>query len=132
MLVLNKQKNKYNMMKKTERGSKGEDTKDKFIKDFGVFYTKLFSETANAIDMLADLQKKYPKDFLSIQEIQKNPLVLAELSKKMGPDAQARLINILIQASSFNKRLTNLMESSEKEKRSLAKDLRAFGEKIGM
>jgi len=104
-------------------------TKD-FVVSFAEFYKKSFESSAELAEMLADIQKKYLDEYNKIREFSSDPTAVMDLVKKLEPKKQAILLNILLQAGDFGKRMSTLFDSSPEEKLKLAKDLRKFAKEL--
>ena len=107
-----------------------DDQKSKFIDLFALFYEKFFASSAEAIEILADLQRKHKEDYDSIKEFNRDPNAIEKLMDELTPEKQAILLKILLKAGKFSKDMVNLFESNEEDKRKLAEGLRKFSREL--
>lgn len=102
----------------------------KFVEDFSKFYERFFSNIADSVEDLANVQKKYPNEYKKIQEFSRDPTALESLLKELPPEKQATILRLLLRAGDFGRRFATLIESSEKEKRKLSKELKEFAQEL--
>ena len=107
-----------------------EDNMSDFVTAFKKFYQDFFLCIADNVVYLADVQKKYSKQYKKIIEFGENPEILEELISQLPPEKQAILIRVLLKAGDFGKKFANLMEMSPEEKDDFAGDLKKFSKDI--
>ena len=107
-----------------------ENKDKKFVEEFGKFYELFFECISDSVYHLADVQKKYSKQYDKLQEFNQNPKALEELMEKLTAEEKSRLFTILFTAGDFGMRFMNLMSSSVEEKKQFAKDLKDFVKKL--
>lgn len=101
-----------------------------FLLSFAQFYEKFFENSAEAVEMLAEIQTDYPNEYNVIREFSSDPTAIKDLINKLDPEKRGILLNILLQAGNFGIRMANLFESGAKEKIKLAAELRGFAREL--
>lgn len=104
--------------------------KSNFIDKFAKFYGEYFTNTSKTVVLLADIQKEFGEEYNAIKEFGNDSKSINELIEKLPPEKQNLLLKMLLKAGKFGKDMVNLFESSEEEKRELAKELKDFGDLI--
>jgi hypothetical protein len=104
--------------------------KKDFLLSFAQFYKKFFDNSAEAVEMLADIQKNYRDEYNKIREFSSNPDAITELINKLSSEKKGILLNLLFRAGEFGNKMSNLFESEVKEKLQLAKELREFAAEL--
>ncbi|MBU1203648.1 MAG: hypothetical protein KKG60_01110 [Nanoarchaeota archaeon] len=107
-----------------------ESNKIKFIDMLAKFYGEYFSNTAKAVELLAEIQKEFKEDYDRIRNFNEDPDAINDIIDKIPEDKQALLLKLLLRAGKFGRSMVNLFDSKEEEKRRLAKELKEFGENI--
>jgi len=82
------------------------------------------------MEMLAHIQMDFPKEYNEIKEFGSDPSAILELVNKLEPAKQAILLNVLLQAGNFGKRMSNIFDSNPEEQLKLAEDLRNFAKQL--
>jgi len=106
------------------------DEKTKFVSLYSQFYEKFFSGTADAVELLADLQRDYSEEYNLIKNFNKDVDAMEEFIDNLPEDKQAILLKIFLKANKFGKDMVNLFDSTEQEKRDLATNLKKFASEL--
>ena len=101
-----------------------------FADMFSEFYFSFFSSSSSSVNLLADIQKRFPEEYNSIKEFTRDPKAMEKLIDKLPPEKQGILLKILFKAGKFGSEMANLFESSEEQKRNLSKELNIFAEEL--
>lgn len=103
---------------------------ENFVDLLVIFYKKFFIGTAEAIDVLADIEKDYPEEYKMIKDFGDNPNSIEELIEGLSSEKQSILLKLLLKSGKFAKDFINLLNFSEQQKRNLSKDLKDFSSEI--
>jgi hypothetical protein len=102
--------------------------REKFLEVFSKFYEQFFSGLATSIETLAELQKTFPDAYDGIRSFSSDPSAIDKVLDKLDYNQRGILLNVLLKAGDFSRRTSMLFDSTESEKRKLAKDLKDFVE----
>ncbi len=97
-----------------------------FVDDFEAFYESYFSGTAKAIRKLADIQKKYPAEYILTTSIPNDPDAIMKLTQKFPPQKQLIIMNLLYNAGAISKKMQLLFSLKPKEQLELADELESI------
>lgn len=95
------------------------------------FYKESTGSFADSVDLLAEIEEKFPKRYAEFRDFQKDPSKFVNLTEKMKEEnvkALFILLKILIRSSTLTQKVQNVLYLDIKEKRKLAKELRSFAE----
>jgi predicted flavoprotein YhiN len=99
-------------------------------KEFGLelikFYKSYLTGSADAIESLAIIEKKYPKEYKLVKQTKDDPSAIMQLTNELSDEAKETFLYIMIRASSLGSKLNNVFDLSQQDKEKLAKDIREF------
>ncbi len=103
-------------------------------KEFGIelikFYKEFLLGSSKAVELLASIEHKYPKNYKIIRELKDDPKAIVALSSNMSNEVKTVLFSIFVEASTLATRMNKLFDLSEAEKKTLAKDINTFADRI--
>lgn len=101
-----------------------------FVDELIKFYATYVASSADAVDILAGIQEKFPEEYKMINDLKDDPTLIEEITSKMSDEVKNAVLLGLLKASSLGRRLNTLFELTAYEKKKLAKELREFAEDI--
>lgn len=103
---------------------------ERFVDLLATFYKKFFIGTAEAVDVLADIEKDYPEEYQMIKSFGDNPNSIEDLMEGLSSTKQSVLLKLLLKSGKFAKDFINLLNFNEQQKRNLSKELKDFASEM--
>lgn len=103
---------------------------ENFVNRYSEFFRHFINGTADAVEMLSEVQEAFPDDYNTIKNFGRDPQNLNELIEKLSPEHQNVLFKLLIKSGSFSRKMVSLFDLSVGEQKTFAEELRAFSEDI--
>lgn len=103
-------------------------------KEFGIelirFYKEFLLGTSKSVEILAEIERKHPKEYQIIRELKDDPKAIILLTDKLPDDVRKTLLSIMVESSVLAQRMNMLFELSQSDKEKLSKDIKTFSEKV--
>lgn|SRR3989338_4454803 len=106
------------------------DEKKEFVHSLTEFYELFLSAVSDAVLGMANIQKKFKKEYNSLKDLQKDPSKLEESLGKLTDEQRGFLLRLFTKVASFESRLAGLFYLSVKEQEKLAEEIKLFSEEI--
>ncbi|MCD6229973.1 MAG: hypothetical protein J7K00_04160 [Candidatus Diapherotrites archaeon] len=105
-------------------------TKEEFGIEMIKFYKEFLIGSSKSVELLANIEKKFPKEYEVIKELKDDPKVLVSLSSEVPDNVKTVLFSVLVEASLLGSRMNKLFDLTNEEKETLATDIDKFAKKI--
>ena len=102
----------------------------KFLAKYSEFYRKFFTDTADSINQLGEIQEDFKDEYEKVREFYYDSKAIDELIEKLSPEEQGILLKILLKAGNVGKKISNLFEMTPKEKRTFSEELKKFSKEL--
>jgi hypothetical protein len=106
-------------------GKENQKTLD-FLKGLLDYYKNFVGDSSKSVRKLAQLQKKYPKNYDDFKESQADPTAMLEMTEKLTGEEKAILFELIFRMSDLTRRAINVINLDVKQQEKLADDLEEF------
>jgi hypothetical protein len=106
------------------------DNKRKFAINLIEFYKDSLCNSASSINKLAQLQKKFPKEYEVFKQASLDPTILPTILEKLDDESRGILVDIYFKQDVLSKKAHLLFQMGVKEKEEYAKQLADFGKLV--
>lgn len=101
-----------------------------FSRDLLRFYNKFIDNLVGVVDTLSKIQEAHPEKYKIIKELQINPQKIPEFLSMLDEEDAKTLLYRIIEAGQFDRRLSRMYDLTIEEQKELARDLKAFAQKV--
>ena len=104
----------------------GEVDKREFVNKVGQFYVGYFDSLANAVEILAEIQEKFPSKYKLLQEATRDPQTLLKLFETMSPDQKLGLFDLIVKSGQLQQKISGIHGMESKELLRFSYELKEF------
>ena len=101
-----------------------------FVEGMGLFYSAFLTSNSKSIEVLAELQKKFPNEYNQLKQMQSDPSIALEGLDGMDDEEKDQLITIFVRVATLERKMLRLFDSTPDQKIELVKELNDFISKL--
>ena len=103
-----------------------EKRRKEFARKLIEFYKSTIISSIDAIKILTEIQRKFPKEYEIVEELKDDPSIVDQLTDVLPQEEKDALILIFVKASYIGRKMKKLFDLTVEEKEKLIKDLEEF------
>ena len=99
---------------------------DDFGKKLINFYKEFLCGSAKAIELLAEIQIAYPKEYDVLIQMKNDPAMIEQFAGRLSTEEKDLILLAIIKASQLGSKMNNLFELSAADKRTLVSEINTY------
>ena len=107
-------------------------TKHEFGMKLLGFYKEFLCGSAKAIELLAEIQTAYPKEYDILVQMKNDPTMIEQFTESLSTEEKDLLLLAMIKASQLGSKMNNLFELSANDKRVLISEINKYSSWLGI